>query len=148
MPRWGEQYLLHFRRVGLAYHLSEKPNWGSVFRAGFGTFYDLGYASQESPATSLTVALNAGEQPGLRRSQWRLPSSLSNRRTAFDPTRPRASVLNHPKVVCGHSFKSGIQCRRKSLDLGQCNDYFRCSLEEGQVSRYCCCGFPWLRFSS
>ncbi len=32
-------------RVGLAYQLSQKPNWGSVVRAGFGTFYDLGSGS-------------------------------------------------------------------------------------------------------
>jgi hypothetical protein len=32
-------------RVGLAYQLSEKPNWGTVFRAGFGVFYDLGQGS-------------------------------------------------------------------------------------------------------
>ena len=32
-------------RVGLAYRLSEKPNWGSALRAGFGIFYDLGQGS-------------------------------------------------------------------------------------------------------
>jgi hypothetical protein len=32
-------------RVGVAYQLSEKPNWGTVFRAGFGVFYDLGQGS-------------------------------------------------------------------------------------------------------
>src|SRR6266496_1251920 len=32
-------------RVGLAYQLSQKPNRGSVVRAGFGTFYDLGSGS-------------------------------------------------------------------------------------------------------
>jgi Carboxypeptidase regulatory-like domain/TonB dependent receptor-like, beta-barrel len=29
-------------RVGVAYQLTEKPNWGAVLRAGFGIFYDLG----------------------------------------------------------------------------------------------------------
>src|SRR5262249_31408113 len=29
-------------RVGIAYQLGERPNWGAVLRAGFGTFYDLG----------------------------------------------------------------------------------------------------------
>jgi outer membrane receptor protein involved in Fe transport len=32
-------------RLGLAYQLGESPNWGSVLRAGFGIFYDLGYGS-------------------------------------------------------------------------------------------------------
>src|SRR5262249_18018110 len=32
-------------RVGIAYQLSEKPNWGTVVRGGFGTFYDLGAGS-------------------------------------------------------------------------------------------------------
>jgi len=32
-------------RVGLAYQLTEKPNWGAVLRAGFGVFYDLGQGS-------------------------------------------------------------------------------------------------------
>src|SRR5262249_14420833 len=32
-------------RVGLAYLLTEKPNWGSVLRGGFGIFYDLGSGS-------------------------------------------------------------------------------------------------------
>jgi hypothetical protein len=32
-------------RLGLAYQLGERPNWGSVLRAGFGIFYDLGYGS-------------------------------------------------------------------------------------------------------
>jgi len=32
-------------RVGLAYQLTEKPNWGSVLRGGFGIFYDLGQGS-------------------------------------------------------------------------------------------------------
>jgi len=32
-------------RVGIAYQFGEKQNWTSVFRAGFGIFYDLGYGS-------------------------------------------------------------------------------------------------------
>jgi hypothetical protein len=32
-------------RLGLAYQLPEKPNWGAVLRGGFGIFYDLGYGS-------------------------------------------------------------------------------------------------------
>jgi hypothetical protein len=32
-------------RLGVAYQLREVPNWGSVLRAGFGIFYDLGYGS-------------------------------------------------------------------------------------------------------
>ncbi|HKQ40803.1 MAG TPA: TonB-dependent receptor, partial [Verrucomicrobiae bacterium] len=32
-------------RLGLAYQVSEKPNWGSTLRAGFGVFYDLGQGS-------------------------------------------------------------------------------------------------------
>ena len=32
-------------RLGLAYQLSEKPGWGTVLRAGFGIFYDLGQGS-------------------------------------------------------------------------------------------------------
>jgi hypothetical protein len=32
-------------RVGVAYQLREGANWGSVLRAGFGIFYDLGYGS-------------------------------------------------------------------------------------------------------
>jgi hypothetical protein len=32
-------------RVGLAYQLSEKQNWGAVLRGGFGVFYDLGQGS-------------------------------------------------------------------------------------------------------
>jgi hypothetical protein len=32
-------------RVGLAYQLTENPNWGAVLRAGFGVFYDLGQGS-------------------------------------------------------------------------------------------------------
>ena len=29
-------------RLGIAYQLTQKPNWDAVLRAGFGTFYDLG----------------------------------------------------------------------------------------------------------
>jgi len=29
-------------RLGVAYQLTETPNWGAVLRAGFGIFYDLG----------------------------------------------------------------------------------------------------------
>jgi hypothetical protein len=32
-------------RVGVAYQLSRAPNWSRVIRAGFGTFFDLGYGS-------------------------------------------------------------------------------------------------------
>jgi hypothetical protein len=32
-------------RLGLAYQLTQSPNWGAVIRAGFGTFYDLGSGS-------------------------------------------------------------------------------------------------------
>ena len=32
-------------RLGLAYQVSERPNWGAVLRAGFGMFYDLGQGS-------------------------------------------------------------------------------------------------------
>src|SRR5262249_16578210 len=32
-------------RVGIAYQLSERPNWGTVVRGGWGTFYDLGAGS-------------------------------------------------------------------------------------------------------
>jgi hypothetical protein len=32
-------------RVGVAYRLSSRPDWGSVIRGGFGTFYDLGQGS-------------------------------------------------------------------------------------------------------
>ena len=32
-------------RLGLAYQLRGRPNWGSVLRAGFGIFYDLGAGS-------------------------------------------------------------------------------------------------------
>ena len=32
-------------RVGLAYQFGGTPNWSTVLRAGFGTFYDLGYGS-------------------------------------------------------------------------------------------------------
>jgi hypothetical protein len=32
-------------RFGLGYQLTQRPNWGSVLRAGFGVFYDLGQGS-------------------------------------------------------------------------------------------------------
>ena len=32
-------------RVGLAYQLGGRPDWGAVLRGGFGIFYDLGYGS-------------------------------------------------------------------------------------------------------
>jgi hypothetical protein len=32
-------------RVGVAYQMTDKPNWRSVLRGGFGIFYDLGYGS-------------------------------------------------------------------------------------------------------
>jgi hypothetical protein len=32
-------------RMGLACQLSQRPHWGTVLRAGFGIFYDLGYGS-------------------------------------------------------------------------------------------------------
>src|SRR5215813_5433311 len=32
-------------RLGIAYQLTEKPNWGAVLRGGFGVFYDLGQGS-------------------------------------------------------------------------------------------------------
>jgi len=32
-------------RLGIAYQLTEKPNWDAVLRAGFGIFYDLGQGS-------------------------------------------------------------------------------------------------------
>src|SRR5262245_17357409 len=33
------------RRIGLSYQLTERQNWGTVLRAGFGLFYDLGSGS-------------------------------------------------------------------------------------------------------
>jgi hypothetical protein len=32
-------------RVGVAYQLGDRPDWGTVLRGGFGVFYDLGYGS-------------------------------------------------------------------------------------------------------
>jgi Carboxypeptidase regulatory-like domain/TonB dependent receptor-like, beta-barrel len=32
-------------RVGVAYQLGSRPNWGAVVRGGFGVFYDQGYGS-------------------------------------------------------------------------------------------------------
>ena len=32
-------------RLGVAYQLRERSNWGTILRAGFGTFYDLGQGS-------------------------------------------------------------------------------------------------------
>jgi Carboxypeptidase regulatory-like domain/TonB dependent receptor len=32
-------------RVGLAWHFADRPRWSTVFRAGFGIFYDLGQGS-------------------------------------------------------------------------------------------------------
>jgi hypothetical protein len=32
-------------RVGVAYQFGNRPNWATVFRAGFGTFYDMGCGS-------------------------------------------------------------------------------------------------------
>jgi len=32
-------------RVGVAYQLGGRPDWGTVLRGGFGVFYDLGYGS-------------------------------------------------------------------------------------------------------
>jgi hypothetical protein len=39
-------------RVGLAYQLTEKPNWDAVIRAGFGIFYDLGQGSLGAASSS------------------------------------------------------------------------------------------------
>ena len=39
-------------RVGFAYQLNENPNWGTVFRAGFGIFYDVGSGSLGAVSSS------------------------------------------------------------------------------------------------
>ena len=48
-PRGTPLYLTTYGnvapRVGLAYQLRERANWGTVFRGGFGIFYDLGQGS-------------------------------------------------------------------------------------------------------
>ena len=47
-------------RLGLAWQLSERSNWGTVLRAGSGIFYDLGKARwAESPATFRTAPLDS-----------------------------------------------------------------------------------------
>jgi hypothetical protein len=45
-------------RVGLAYQLSESQDWGSVLRAGFGIFYDLGAGSLGAVSSSFPYATN------------------------------------------------------------------------------------------
>jgi len=42
-------------RLGVAYHLSTDAKWGSVFRAGYGVFYDTG----SQPSTLLSNPFNA-----------------------------------------------------------------------------------------
>jgi hypothetical protein len=39
-------------RVGLAYQISERPNWATVLRGGFGVFYDLGQGSLGAASSS------------------------------------------------------------------------------------------------
>ena len=39
-------------RVGLGYQLADRPNWGTVLRAGFGIFYDLGQGSLGAASSS------------------------------------------------------------------------------------------------
>jgi hypothetical protein len=39
-------------RLGLAYQLVERPNWGTVLRGGFGIFYDLGSGSLGGASSS------------------------------------------------------------------------------------------------
>src|SRR5262249_26439260 len=39
-------------RLGLAYQIGKRPNWGSVLRAGFGVFYDLGQGSLGAASSS------------------------------------------------------------------------------------------------
>jgi hypothetical protein len=40
---WNPTYRNFAPRVGVAYELSQVPNWGTVLRGGFGIYYDLGY---------------------------------------------------------------------------------------------------------
>jgi hypothetical protein len=53
-PIYGTRYGNFAPRVGVAYQLSQSPNWGRVVRGGFGVFYDL--ASSE--VGNLPAALN------------------------------------------------------------------------------------------
>ena len=39
-------------RAGFGYQLADKPNWGTVLRAGFGIFYDLGQGSLGAASSS------------------------------------------------------------------------------------------------
>jgi carboxypeptidase family protein/TonB-dependent receptor-like protein len=41
-PLYDTRYGNVAPRIGLAYQLRQAPNWNTVLRAGFGTFYDLG----------------------------------------------------------------------------------------------------------
>jgi hypothetical protein len=45
-------------RVGLAYQLKERNNWGTVLRAGFGVFYDLGQGSLGGVSSSFPYSAN------------------------------------------------------------------------------------------
>jgi hypothetical protein len=52
-------------RLGLAYQLVERPNWGTVLRGGFGIFYDLGSGSLGGASSSFpyTVTTINGPAP-------------------------------------------------------------------------------------
>jgi outer membrane receptor protein involved in Fe transport len=52
-------------RVGLAYQLREKPNRGSVLRAGFGIFYDLGSGSLGGVSSYFPYNANKIISPGV-----------------------------------------------------------------------------------
>src|SRR5262249_38691697 len=44
-PLYETTYGIVAPRLGLAYQLGGRPNWGATLRAGFGVFYDLGQGS-------------------------------------------------------------------------------------------------------
>jgi Carboxypeptidase regulatory-like domain/TonB dependent receptor-like, beta-barrel len=51
-------------RVGLAYQLSESPNWGTTLRAGFGVFYDLGQGSLGGVSSFFPYSASKNFAPG------------------------------------------------------------------------------------
>ena len=85
-------------RVGLAYYISDNPNWGRVVRVGYGIFYDTGnsvYGSIGSPFNARCnnlAACTAVPYTGPALPSVQFPLTVANERFAAPPVIPNPPV--------------------------------------------------------
>jgi hypothetical protein len=85
-------------RLGLAWQLGERPNWGTILRAGFGLFYDLGQGSLGAVTSYFPYSANKN-----------LPASAPFPLSAQDAAPPAISVNPHLKLPRSYQWNIALE---------------------------------------